>query len=109
MIVENPYTAPHYLTTYFPIKPTVIESNRRAKGDYYKKPTQFWFVNCEPEYNAVMKPLEYVEFATIANAEKLSVGKGRKTNRSMMHPQYAERFILEYILTAPDKIWTWEQ
>ena len=36
MIIENPYTQPHYLTTYWCIKPSLIDKNRRNDGDYYE-------------------------------------------------------------------------
>lgn len=98
LIVENPYTQPHYLTMYFPVKPKLIDKDRRANGDYYKKPTQYWFVNCEPEQHMFFEPLEYVKTGTIANAHKLGIGKNQQVSRSMMHPQYARRFIKAYIL-----------
>ena len=47
LIVENPYTTIHYLYNNFPYKPSVIDKNRQLRGDYFKKPTQYWFVNCE--------------------------------------------------------------
>ena len=102
MIVENPYTQPHYLTTYFPIKPALIDKDRSQNGDYYKKPTQFWFVNCEPEQNMFLDAMEEQERFTIAHAEKLRKGKNRQVNRSMIHPQYARRFIRSYIYN-PEK------
>lgn len=98
LIVENPYTQPHYLTTYFPIKPSLIDKNRAENGDYYRKPTQYWFVNCKPEANVIFEPLEQVELHTIAKAEKMSVGTDRRVKRSMMHTQYARRFIVNYLL-----------
>ena len=97
MIVENPYTQPHNLTTYFPIKPAIIDKDRRMNGDYYRKPTQYWFVNCKPEQYMFFEPLEHVETHTIAHAEKLGIGKNRQVNRSMIHPQYARRFIQSYV------------
>lgn len=97
MIVENPYTQPHYLTTYFPIKPSLIDMDRIKNGDYYKKPTQFWFVNCNPEQYMLLEAMEETELHTIAHAEKLGKGKNRQVNRSMIHPQYARRFIRSYI------------
>ena len=105
MIVENPYTAPHYLTTYFPVKPKVIDKDRSAEGDYYKKPTQYWFLNCEPENNLVMEPLTYVKRHKISHAERMEVGSNRRVKRSMIHPQYAERFIKRFVLTKEDGIW----
>lgn len=98
LIVENPYTQPHYLTTYFPIKPLLIDRDRTANGDYYKKPTQFWFVNCEPEQNMILEPLEWLEKHTIANAERMHGDLDRQVKRSLIHPQYARRFIKSFIL-----------
>lgn len=36
LVIENPCTAPHYLTTYWCIKPKIIDKNRRLNGDYMK-------------------------------------------------------------------------
>lgn len=98
MIVENPYTQPHYLTLYFPIKPTLLDVDRRINGDYYKKPTQYWFVNCEPEQNMFFEPLEPVETYSVMNAHEMKADVDRKVRRSLMHPQYARRFIKSYLI-----------
>ena len=100
MIVENPYHQ-HYLTTYFPIKPKLIDKDRTKNGDYYRKPTQYWFVNCEPENNVVFEPMDYVKRRIITHREK-----GQTTQRSMIHNQYARRFIMQYVLDAPGNVWT---
>ena len=97
MVVENPYTQPHYLTSYFPIKPTFIDKDRSKNGDYYKKPTQYWFINFDPQKNLSMQPLEVVERLKISNP-KMDGVKDRQVVRSMIHPQYARRFIYNYIL-----------
>lgn len=99
MIVENPYSVQHYLTNYFCLKPAIIDKDRRENGDYYKKPTQYWFLNCEPENNVVFEPMEITESFTcgfVTSNNKFNVG--RKVLRSMIHPQYARRFILSFIL-----------
>lgn len=96
MIIENPVTQPHYLTTYWCIKPSLIDKDRREKGDYYKKPTQYFFINCKPEYQPILESRDYVEQRIIMNAK--SGGTTVKTERSMIHPQYANRFIREFIL-----------
>lgn len=98
MIVENPYTQPHYLTLYFPIKPKLTHKNRRDFGDIYAKPTQYWFVNFNPKQNFIMEALEWTEQRIVENAHEIKNGRNRTTNRSMIHPQYAERFIREYII-----------
>ena len=97
LIIENPHTQPHYLTTYWCIKPKLIDKDRTMNGDFYKKPTQYWFINCEPKNNLVWEPLDYVEQKTISHATKED-GKSRQTIRSMIHPQYANRFIRQYII-----------
>lgn len=97
LIIENPYTQPHYLTTYWCIKPKLIDKNRRLNGDYMKKPTQFFFINCEPKQNIVFEALDYVEVRT---EEYLTAKNGfsRQTRRSEIHPQYANRFIRQYLI-----------
>ena len=97
MVIENPYTAPHYLTTYWCMKPKIIDKNRRANGDYMKKPTQYWFVGLDPKQNAVFEPLDYVEVRrcdTITGSDN----KSRAAKRSEIHPQYANRFIRQYLI-----------
>lgn len=100
MIVENPYNQ-HYLTTYFPIKPSLIDNDRSKNGDYYRKPTQYWFINCKPENNIVFTPLDFVKQRKITHREP-----GQETQRSMIHRQYAERFIKSYVLDAEGGVWT---
>lgn len=36
LVIENPYTQPHYLTTYWCIQPTFVDKDRTKNGDYYK-------------------------------------------------------------------------
>ena len=98
MVIENPYTQPHYLTTYWCLKPTIIDKDRTLNGDYYKKPTQYWFVNFEPKYNVVFEPLDYVETLSLKKVVKGDSDISRKTKRSMIHPQYANRFIRQYLI-----------
>lgn len=47
MIFENPITD-SFLNHYFLKPPTIRDMNRMRRGDYYVKPTGFWFWNCEP-------------------------------------------------------------
>ena len=108
MIVENPYTQPHYLTQYFPIKPKIIDKDRTINGDYFSKPTQYWFLNCDPENNVVFSPVEQVEKQIIKKVKPTDgvLGANRKTQRSMIHKQYAMRFIKTYVLDTDGGVWT---
>ena len=96
MIIENPYTQPHYLTTYWCLRPSVIDKDRTRNGDYYRKPTQYFFINLEPGANLIFDSIEEVETRTVMTAKKDT--HSVKTMRSMIHPQYANRFIRRYIL-----------
>lgn len=94
LIIENPYNEQHYLKRYWCIKPAIIDMNRREKGDYFIKPTQYWFINCKPKNNFIFEPLQLVEYRKVDSQN--TVG------RSMIHPQYANRFIREYIIEESD-------
>ena len=91
LIIENPYSTQHYLTNYWCLKPSIIDKDRTENGDYFKKPTQYWFIGCEAQHNFIFEPLEIVEIKTIINTHD-------KVERSLIHPQYANRFIREHIL-----------
>lgn len=105
LIVENPYTQPHYLTWFFPVEPKIIIRDRSEEGDYYTKPTQFFFVNCTPEQNVVMTPIKMVEKARIESLTNMKIGKSWQVMRSLMHPQFADRFIKTYILDKDGGVW----
>lgn len=106
LIIENPKGTCHYLTRNWGIKAKVIDNDRRENGDYYKKPTQYWFVGCEPKFNLVFEMLDYVENrGAIVNINGKIDGKDRQTLRSEIHPQYAERFIKQYIADNEDGVW----
>lgn len=97
LIIENPYSTTHYLVKYWAIPYTILDTDRTLNGDYYKKPTQYWFINCEPKNNFIFEPIEKVEQRIIAT-QKNENGIDRTVMRSMIHPQYANRFIREFIL-----------
>lgn len=63
------------------------------------KPTQYFFVGIDPKQTLLFEPLEDVETGIIERIngnEKADLA----TLRSMTHPQYARRFIKQYILGA---------
>lgn len=90
IIIENPYSTQHYLQRYWCLKPKIIDYNRRERGDYYEKPTQYWFINCEPKNNFIFEA-QYITPKKIVNYES-------KVERSMISKEYANRFIREFIL-----------
>jgi len=93
LIIENPYSQQHYLRQRWCLRPDIIDYDRTKNGDYYKKPTQYWFLNCKPKQNVFFEPLYQIETSLI-----VEVTKNRPVVRSMIHPQYASRFIRMYVI-----------
>lgn len=91
LIIENPYSTTHYLTKYWAIPSKVIDKDRTLRGDFYRKPTQYWFINCEPKYNIILEAYVMNDVKTIENTSN-------KTERSLISSDYANRFIREFIL-----------
>lgn len=91
LVIENPYSSQHYPTRYWPLKPAIIDYDRRRDEDWYKKPTQYWFINYKPKNNILFEPIEFVEERKIETTRN-------QVQRSMIHPQYANRFLRQYIL-----------
>lgn len=92
-IIENPYSTSHYLIRYWCLKPAVIDKNRLKRGDKFKKPTQYWFINCEPENNFLLDPVDLF-IGKIKSVCSIS----NKVERSLISSSYAKRFIKEFIL-----------
>lgn len=94
LIIENPYSNNHYLVRYFPIKASIIDTDRRERGDYFEKPTQYWFINCSPSYN---HNALFREQVIPKKRRVLDYPSGSK-ERSEISPIYARQFIEEFIL-----------
>lgn len=90
LIIENPYNTQHYLVRYWCINYSLLDEDRRDMGDYYKKPTQYFFINREPSHNFIFESIDYKKHRQIIDENKV--------DRSMIAPEYANRFIREFIL-----------
>lgn len=103
LIIENPWNTSRmtYLQTNF-IQPSLIDPNRARRGDYYVKPTAYWFIGCEhtngESYQINPNP-------KIVYKQKDSTGgKGIcSEERSMISPDYARNFICDFILGKKQK------
>lgn len=96
LIVENPYSPVHYLVNNFIIQPSLIDKNRQRRGDYYKKPTQYFFVNCEHTIGWSYQTPK--ETKTVATAKSASRAGLCSEERSLICPDYARNFICDYII-----------
>lgn len=97
MIFENPITG-SFLNNYFLKPPTIKDNNRMLRGDYYVKPTGYWYWNCEPTYGR--------SYQNDKEQKKISEAESRWTQqagicseeRSLISPDYAKNFICDFII-----------
>ena len=105
LIMENPYSEEHFLRRYWCYPPSIIDRDRRENGDYFAKPTQYWFLNIKPKDNLIFEPITYNHLGTSDSIRMMTkedvkrIGAtSKKVARSMIHPDYANRFIRRYLI-----------
>lgn len=102
LVMENPWAEQTYLKANFVTPPSLIDNNRRMRGDYFEKPTAYWFINCEPTQGKSYqcdKPKK-----TIMNTKGSKQAGVCSEERSMIHPDYARNFICDFILGKKQEI-----
>lgn len=97
MIFENPYDdSMHYLKNNFLCSPAVYDKNRMLRGDWFRKPTGFWYINCEPTYG---ESFQNDKLQKVVRQLPSAKGDGLcSEERSMISPDYARNFICDFIL-----------
>ena len=96
LVIENPYGAMHFLQHNFLKEPSVIDNNRLLRGDFFKKPTGYWFFNCEPTYGESFQPDK--EPKKVWDAKRGTSAGLCSEERSMISPDYARNWICDFIL-----------
>ena len=97
MVIENPASSPGFITSEQNfIRPTFIDKNRMLRGDVFKKPTAYWFINCERTYGETIQKDKQQKI--IDKCKSSSVAGLCSEERSMIHPDYARNFICDFIL-----------
>jgi hypothetical protein len=97
LVIENPWNLNNlgYLQRNF-IKPSIIDKDRSLRGDFFKKPTAYWFINVDPtkgftfQHNKVKKIVNNCKAGKIAGI--------CSEERSMISQDYARNFICDFIL-----------
>lgn len=122
MIMENPYHPTNFTNHFWFMRVTVIDKDRTMRGDYFRKPTGYWYVGCKPTHGETYQPTPRNRVRTItagSGAQKTkqkNKGKVEKEeldrmyidhkspngicdeDRSMISPDYARNFICDFIL-----------
>lgn len=96
LIMENPWSEQTFLKTNFISAPSVIDNNRLLRGDYYIKPTAYWFVNCDPTIGESFQPRQ--KGKNICQIEPNRMPGICNEERSMISPDYARNFICDFII-----------
>ena len=96
MVFENPYSKVGYLYNNFLKPATIIDKNRMKRGDYFRKPTGYWFWNCEPTHGFTY---QYDKEQKIIEKCKSSGKAGLcSEERSLISPDYARNWICDFVL-----------
>lgn len=91
LIIENPYGKVNFLKQFFPVKPGLVIKDRSKMGDIYKKPTQFFFINCVSEFKL------YSDCFIEVDVQK-TIESSHGFNRSVISAAFAKNFIKTYII-----------
>lgn len=102
LIMENPWSEQTFLKANFVMPPSLVDMDRTKRGDVYKKPTAYWFVNCEPTHGqSFQRPKTQIK--TIMSSRGSSEAGICSEERSMISHDYSRNFICDFILGKEQK------
>lgn len=96
LIMENPWSQQTYLKANFILPPSLIDNNRTRRGDYFVKPTAYWFINSKPTSGkSYQKPKSKKKVIDCKKGIQAGICS---EERSLISPDYARNFICDFIL-----------
>lgn len=98
LIIENPWSEQTYLKANFLTPPQLVDENRMRRGDYFVKPTAYWFVNCEPTHGETFQFDKARQKRTVLSSKKGILAGICSEDRSLISPDYARNFICDFII-----------
>ena len=101
MIFENPWSEQTYLKANFIKVPDVVDMNRMLRGDFFKKPTAYWYFNCVPTYGESFQNDKKQK--TIMKSKQAKKNGLCSEERSMISQDYARNFICDFIIGQKQK------
>ena len=99
LIIENPWndSGETYLQRNF-IAPSIIDKNRTLRGDFFVKPTAYWFVNCTNTTGFTLQQDKNVRIV-YKQRDAIPVKTGECSEvRSLISSDYARNFICDFVL-----------
>jgi hypothetical protein len=127
LIIENPWHPTNFTNHFFFLRTSLIDKNRTLRGDYFVKPTAYWYVNCNPTNGQSFQPTKKSDIMriTAGSGALRTKRKLRKEidkeildkwyidhtsdknicdeERSMISPDYARNFICDFIIGKVQK------
>lgn len=102
IIMENPWSMQTFLKSNFVAAPNLIDNDRSLRGDYFKKPTAYWFFNCDPTRGkTIQRNMNVKRVEDCKHGIKAGMCS---EERSMISPDYARNFICDFILGKKQKV-----
>ena len=122
MIMENPWHPTNFTNHFWFMRTSIIDKDRTKRGDYFKKPTAYWFVGCTPTFGQSYQQTPKDKIRSITAGSGASKTKRKlkgymeqevldkryidhksesgicDEDRSMISPDYARNFICDFIL-----------
>lgn len=104
MVMENPWSEQTYLKQNVIMKPpTFVDTDRTRRGDWVKKPTAYWFWNCEPTTGNSFQQTPKEKQRQIMAMRKAPLTGLCSEERSSISPEYARNFICDFIIGKVQK------
>ena len=99
MVMENPWSENTYLKQNVIMKPpTIVDKDRTKRGDWVKKPTAYWFWNCEPTHGYSFQQTPKNLQRRVLYMKRAPRAGLCSIERSLISPDYARNFICDFIL-----------
>jgi hypothetical protein len=122
MVMENPWHPTNFTNHFWFMRTSVIDKDRTKRGDYFRKPTAYWFVGCTPTFGESYQqtPKDKMRIITAGSGASKTKRKLKESldkdvldklyidhisengicdaERSMISPDYARNFICDFIL-----------
>ena len=92
LVVENPFFGATLMKTLFR-NPDFIDYDRAKGGDFFKKPTAYWFYNCNPEPGPLVIKINKKNRKKILNTKRSESSGACSLDRSRISSTYADNFV----------------
>lgn len=122
MIMENPWHPTNFTNHFWFARTSLIDKDRTLRGDYFKKPTAYWFFGCKPTFGKSYQQTPKNKIRKITAGSGAAKSKKRLNKvidkeildrlyldhesksgicdeeRSLISPDYARNFICDFII-----------